>query len=182
MTYHQVTPTYLEFLYCFGLQEKPRDLGYSGFREQTLLSTPAKGPVIPALGRSGRHFQLCYNLKAPFFRKSPDPLWSIRPAAVHYQFDVESGNSVWIITKGDLELKERIDSLTDPKNGRPEDKAFSTPVDCFISSLAIHLLLANWSAEEWRARIRALEDEIHESVSSLVPKSSRLKLKNHIVV
>lgn len=157
LTYHQVMPGYLEFLYCFGVSDKPRDLGYSGFREQTLLSKIPQGPVLPAMGRSGRGYQMCYSLKAPYLNNG----WSVRPAAIHHQFDIIEGTSVWIVTKGDLELKKKIESLT-AADGRPEDRSFDTVAECFRSSMAVHLLLAHWSTEGWRSRIKALEDEIDE--------------------
>jgi len=63
LTYHQVMPAYLDFVFAFGAQSDPRDLRFSGFQEQTMLKTPQPGIEIPELGRSGRQFQLCYNLK-----------------------------------------------------------------------------------------------------------------------
>ena len=164
LTYHQVMPKYLDFLYIFGRQDRPRDLRFSGFREQTLLSSPPRGPAVPALGRSGRQFQLCYNVKAPFLKRVPKREWSIRQAAVHHQFDVVEGTTLWIVTKGDQELKQRIERMTGP-DGRPEDRNFTTLDDCFKSSLAVHLLLCHWSTEDWRWYIQALEDIIDRSVS-----------------
>jgi len=164
LTYHQVMPVYLDFLGVFGVQDRPRDLRFSGFREQTLLGTPPRGPVLPDLGRSGRQFQLCYNLKAPFLKTVPNKVWSIRQAAIHHQFDVVEGTALWVVTKGDRDLKERIEHMVGPQ-GRPEDRCFKTLADSFKSSLAVHLLLSNWSTEEWRWYIQSLEDMIDQSVS-----------------
>jgi hypothetical protein len=163
LTYHQVMPAYLDFVSVFGLQARPRDLRFSGFREQTLLSNPPRVPAMSSLGRSGRQFQLCYNVKAPFHKTAPHKIWTIRQAAIHHQFDVVEGTSLWVVTKGDLELKARIEQLTGPL-GRPEDRSLTTPQDCFRSSLAVHLLLCHWSNEEWRWYIQSLEDEIDKKV------------------
>jgi Mg2+ and Co2+ transporter CorA len=170
LTYHQVMPSYLDFMYVFGKQEKPRDLGYSGFREQTLLSDPPRGPAVNVLGRSGRQYQMSYNLKAPFFKTSPDNLWTIRQAAIHHQFDIVEGTSLWVITKGDRELKNRIELMTGP-DGRPEDHAFTTAADCFKSSLAVHTLIAHWAGEDWRWRIQTLEDDIDRATFEAVDAS-----------
>ena len=170
LTYHQVMPSYLDFIYVFGKQGKPKDIGYSGFREQTLLSDPPRGPAVSTLGRSGRQFQLSYNLKAPFFKTSTDSLWTIRQAAIHHQFDVITGTSLWIVTKGNTELKNRIELMTGP-DGRPEDCKFVTPAQCFKSSLAVHALLAHWASEDWRWRIKALEDDIDQATYEAVDAS-----------
>ncbi|KAH6699840.1 hypothetical protein BKA61DRAFT_582692 [Leptodontidium sp. MPI-SDFR-AT-0119] len=63
LTYHQVMPAYLDFLSVFGSDIHPRDLRFSDFPEQTLLSNTPRGVIAPELGRSGRQFQMCYNIK-----------------------------------------------------------------------------------------------------------------------
>src|SRR5436190_1946501 len=109
LTFHQVMASCLDFISVFGTQSKPRDLRFSGFHEQTLLSSPPCAPATPELHRSGRHYQLCYNLKSVAVVTSEDALvkssWSIRQAAFHHQFDVAEGNALWIVAKGDKELK-----------------------------------------------------------------------------
>ena len=165
LTYHQVIPSYLDFIAVFGSQSEPQDLRFSGFREQVSLTTPPRAPEIRSLGRSGRQYQLCYNLKG--VGKSIDKKsWSIRQVAFHLQFDVEEGTTLWITTKGDLELKQRVEDMTGPQ-GRPEDGTFDTPAQCFRSSLAVHLLQFNWSTEWWRWYIQWLEEVLEEEVSGL---------------
>ncbi len=169
LTYHQVMPSYLDFISVFGLQSEARDLRYSSFREQTLLSDPPRGPAVPKLGRSGRQFQLCYNLKSVTCLSAPHtvPLeeeeWSIRQAAFHHQFDVITGTTLWIVTKGDLVIKARAQEMTSER-GRPEDKAFDTPEKCLKSSLAAHLLYCHWATEDWRWYIQWLEEVIQSAV------------------
>jgi hypothetical protein len=163
MTYHQVMSAYLDFVSVFGHQSRPRDLRFSGFCEETVLSDPPRGLLLPDLGRSGRLFQLCYNLKAPAPRDDQKTLKSIRQAAIHHQFDAVEGTSLWIVAKGDDLLKTRIEQMTGPR-GRPEDRTFTTVTECFRSSLAVHLLLCNWSTEEWRWYIQSFEDIIDRDV------------------
>jgi hypothetical protein len=169
LSYHQVMTGYLDFLSVFGSQSEPRDLRFSGFREQTALKSPACGPAVPSLGRSGRQIQLSFNLKGvaciyPDGNNMQNKYWSLRQAAIHHQFDVELGTTLWIITKGNLELKERIQEITGA-DGRPEDRSFGTVEECFKSSLAVHLLLCHWSCEEWRWYILWLEQTIAYKVS-----------------
>lgn len=169
LSYHQVMPGYLDFMFVFGLQSEPRDLRFSGFREQTLLTTPPCGPAVPGLGRSGRQFQICYNLKSVACSSATSisakqKSWSIRQAAFHHQFDVLEGTTLWIVTKGNLDIKTRVENMTG-KDGRPDDRAFDSPEDSFKSSLAVHLLYCHWSGEEWRWYIQWLEDVIDQEVS-----------------
>lgn len=160
-------PCYLDFMSVFGLSKSARELRFSGFREQVLLQSSSPDLSVPGLGRSGRQIQLCYNLKGVARMGTGKNLqWSIRQAAIHHQFDVETGTALWIVTKGNLEIKERIEALTS-KDGRPEDRAFETPAQCLKSSLAVHLLLCYWSIEDWRWYLQHLEDQVDHEVCKL---------------
>lgn len=169
LTYHQVMPGYLHFLSAFGQQTRPHSARFSGFREHTALATPLPGQAIHDLGRSGRQLQLCYNLKSVSCTSTADTakrekVWSIRQVALCHQFDIAEGTTLWILTKGAIDLKDRIKEMTG-RNGRTEDRTFGTPPECFQSSLAVHLLLTHWATEEWRWYIEWLEDVIDEEVS-----------------
>lgn len=162
LTVYQVMPAYLEFMFVFGAQSGSRDLRFSGFRESLDLQDPGVCPNMP--GRSGKQFQLCYNLKGvTLHRSDPDNIkldaWSVRQAAIYHQFDVVYGMSVWIVTKGRLDLQQRFKSLTGP-DARPEDSSFDDAYQCFTSSLAAHLMYCQWSTEDWREYLRWLEDVV----------------------
>lgn len=173
LTYHQVMPAYLDFLSVFGSDIHPRDLRFSDFPEQTLLSNTPRGVVAPELGRSGRQFQMCYNIKS-VVRKSTteesyrEQQWAIRQAAVHHQFDVVEGTTLWILTKTDLDFRENVQEITG-KHGRPEDRAFNSVQECFKSSLVIHLMCWNWATQEWRWYIQWLEGALDEEASPTYP-------------
>jgi hypothetical protein len=174
LTYHQVMPVYLDFMSVFGEYSDQRDLRFSGFREQSLMNETPRGLVVPRLGRSGRQFQLCYNLKCASLVEANKDFpttnkWSIQQAAIHHQFDVIEGTTLWIVTKGHLDLQQRFKELT-VREGRPEDiLSFDTPEDCFRSSLAAHLIYCHWSTDDWRGYIRWLEMVIEHEVNGLSP-------------
>lgn len=112
LTYHQVMPVYIDFMSVFGVCTQERDLRFSGFREQSFMGENRPGLSIPGLRRSGKQFQLCYNLKCItlYMESKEEPglnVWSIRQAAVHHQFDVVEGTTLWIVTMGSLELQQR---------------------------------------------------------------------------
>jgi hypothetical protein len=171
-TFHQVMPDYLDFISVFGLQSEARDLRFSSFREQKNLKLQHGSSGIDNLGRSGKHYQLCYNLKGVAF-KFEDPedhsknQWSIRQAAFYHQLDVVGGNALWIVTKGGLDIQQRFKELTG-NGARPEDKAFGTPDECFRSSLSAHLLFCHWSTEDWRGYIKWLEYTIEKDASQIL--------------
>ncbi|PGH11426.1 hypothetical protein AJ80_07104 [Polytolypa hystricis UAMH7299] len=104
-TYHQVMPVYLDFMFVFGAQSDATDLRFGGFHQHVMMRDPPRGPSMPELGRSGRYFQLCYNLKGVTPKLKSDvnlklDEWSIRQAAIYHQLDVVYGTTLWIVTKG----------------------------------------------------------------------------------
>lgn len=163
-------PAYLDFMFVFGAQSDARDLRFSGFRESLDLTGAYMRPSM--LGRGGKRFQLCYNLKGVTLHKGNEEniklsAWTVRQAAIYHQFDVVSGNSVWIITKGRLDLQQRFKSLTGPE-GHPENSSFDDAAQCFTSSLAAHLMYCQWSTEDWREYLRWLEDVVDHEVRPLI--------------
>ncbi|KAI0379191.1 hypothetical protein F5Y04DRAFT_130660 [Hypomontagnella monticulosa] len=161
LTFHQVMPAFLDFLYLFGQKSEPTDLQFSSFHEQVVLTSPSDGIALSGLGRSGKYYQSCYNLKSvtlTYENKENITLceWSIRQAVFHHQFDVVNGNMLWIVVKGNLDIQQRFKSLTD-KDARPQDKSFETPEECFRSSLSAHLMYCHWATEDWRWYIEWLE-------------------------
>lgn len=163
-------PVYLDFMLVFGGQTDARDPRFSGFREQVRLKPPANGHTAPELGRSGKLFQLCYNLKGVQFKKASDEnikldQWSIRDAAIYHQFDVEYGTTLWIVTKGGTDILDRFKELIGPTD-RQEAMTFDDSIACFRSTLVTHLLYCHWSTEDWRWYIVWLERVIEQEVST----------------
>jgi hypothetical protein len=159
-------PAFLDFISVFGWQSEPRGLRFSGFKGQSLPIDPSRYPPATDLGRSGRQFQICYNLRSVSRLTGPEQAleWSIRQAAFYHHFDVVFGTTLWIVAKGDLEMKNRIQRLTGI-DGRPEDRAFATPEESFRSSLAVHLLHSHWAIEGWLWYIQWMEDRMDKEAS-----------------
>jgi hypothetical protein len=175
LTTHQVMAEYLEFIFTFGAQSDPRDLRFSGFYQQTMIREASA--ISVAQGQTWRHYQLCYNLKGVTLKcENPqnikDNEWSIRQAAIHHQFDVVKGTTLWIVTKGRRDLQQRYKQLTN-QNARPEAISFANVNECFRSSLATHLMFCHWSTEDWRWYIRWLEDVVDTEVRAVSDCSFR---------
>ncbi|KAK4166335.1 hypothetical protein QBC43DRAFT_206382 [Cladorrhinum sp. PSN259] len=159
LSFHQVMPEYLDFIMLFGNQVTARDMRFSGFRRQEALKKPPPSLVLGDLGRSGQQFELVYNLKG--VTKVDSDEWRIRNAAFYHRYDIVTGRTLWIVTKGGLDIYQRYQELTSP-HGRPEDMAFGTPEECFASSLSPHVLFFRWSSEDWRGYIRWLEESVEK--------------------
>ncbi|KAL9131378.1 MAG: hypothetical protein Q9175_006779 [Cornicularia normoerica] len=159
-TYHQVLPSFLDFLFPFGNQQYAQDSHFSGFKYEDRFSDVDSGLRIPELGWSGRDFQFCYNLRSIESSKGqPEWPWSIRQSALYHSFDVETGRTNWIVIKGDQLLKKRIKSATGSR-GLPATSRFATVDRAFASTLAIHVIMCEWSGENWRWYINFLEEAL----------------------
>lgn len=161
-SYHQIMPSFLNFLFSFGTQNHRKDFFFTGFRHDTRLSGSEKTVAIPTLGRSGRTLRLCYSLRS--VEASPDQEkwpWSIRGTAAHHAFDFETGRASWLIVKSErgASMKERIIAETSSQNGNMLNK-FDSRDQAFSSTLSTHLLLCDWSVENWRWYINYMEQEV----------------------
>ncbi|KAF2114186.1 hypothetical protein BDV96DRAFT_632988 [Lophiotrema nucula] len=181
-SYHQVMPSIIDFLAVFAHPPQQRELGFSGFFNQTILSyrnqqstQPAaaqppnvpRGPRVAALGRSGLQYQLCYNLKRVVLKagtlKDPykDQDWSIQQCQFHHQFDVIEGTMLWVSAKGGLnDYRDKVLELTGGTAGIPEDIEMGDRVQRFQGSLTVHLMNCHWAVDEWRNYISYLETAI----------------------
>jgi hypothetical protein len=166
-TYHQIMPSFADLLFVFGTSLEARDLTYTSFKRSIMLTKSSRGLAMPSLGRSGKGYQLCYNLKAAVLKdsapgRSSSEIWTIRQVAIHHQFDVEQGTALWVTAAATgyekhQDVRDRILKMTG-KNGRTEDRSFGDASQCFRTTLAIHLNLCHWATSEWRAYIQYLED------------------------
>lgn len=164
LSFHQVMPSFLDFIGVFGRQTKARHIQFSSFRDQDLVSRPPATLVLPSLDRSGRQFQMCYNLKSVRRDSENDP-WSVVQTAAHHQFDVKTGNALWIFTQGHWDLKDRVNEMTTGA-WRPGDYGldFNTVPKCFESTLRTHLLFCEWSTENWNDYMAQVEDQLEQEV------------------
>ena len=161
-SYHQLMPSFLDFLFSFGAQHHAKDFFFTGFHHDTRLSDTEKGDTIPALGRSGRIMQLCYSLRSVEASSEQEKWpWSIRGIATHHAFDLETGRTSWLMVKGEggTSMKERIITETSSQNGNVLN-SFGSLSQAFSSAMSTHLLLCSWSVENWRWYINYMEEEV----------------------
>lgn len=193
-TYFQVTPSYLDFVSVFTARRTDEveisDTRFSSFRERVRLAS--RGLDLPHLNVSGSGYQISYNLKCVANVCKEDKVgwalnayaledwdWSTRQAVFHHQFDTAKGTTLWILTAPRDYLQQRVQNLVgqsgtsrvpavnneEQREGRTEDRTFTTVEESFIASLSVHLLLAQYASEDWRGYLRWLEQKLERMVS-----------------
>ncbi|KIW02925.1 uncharacterized protein PV09_05971 [Verruconis gallopava] len=188
LTFHQVTPRYLEFLDAFGFQIQQKNLHFTGFCEYISVGGPTSPVADASLGRSGKFFQLCYNLKSTGVDtvrpQETDDLKSkarsFRQVAVHHQFDLENGNSFWILTHGHWDVMKEAADLLGSK-GKAEDKDFRSVEASLKSSLAMHLMLCRWASETWRDCLLELEEDVDLATEDTAHAPFKLLAPNDLI-
>lgn len=159
LTFFQVLPPFLEFLFAFGQKIHDLDFHFSGFREDTRIESSLRRDEIPELGRKGQDFQLCYNLKT--FEKKPGLQWpwSSRQAVIFHSFDVENGHASWIVIKANNVIRDRLKELSNTRLAK-DQQLFDDISKMFAHALAGHLIAVEWSGENWRSYLNDIEEQI----------------------
>ncbi|KAK6836323.1 hypothetical protein PG987_006818 [Apiospora arundinis] len=169
--YHQVSPIFLEYLDVYGSPSaEDRELRFSSFRTETSLVDAKVGSIIDGLRRSGRRYQMCYNLKTVAEKdlsenkdekKKKDPSeksWKIRQSVFHHQFDVGSGTQLWIFGDPHAAIKDRVANLVSDQVNHLS--RFDSVRASFKTSLEVHLDIGRWSTTGWRSHIASLETKV----------------------
>ena len=177
-TYFQVMPEFLDFLFLFGEQEHAQGLYYSGFHQCTHLTGAEMGRRVDTRNWSGRDMQVCYCLKSVESSPSQEHWpWSIQNCAVHHSFDAGHVRSTWLIIKGDNLIEKRIKLATSEKEVSIGKSAFETIETAFGAALTTHLLIYDWSAENWHDLIKYLEERFEKIFGEIfeMPSSESVK-------
>ena len=162
MTYLQVLPSFLEYVFPFGRQHYVTDFHFSGFRNTSRLRADEAGPEIPQLSVSGRYIELCYSLKSVEPYDDEERPWSIRQCSVYHAFDLETNKTTWITVKGNDFMKDLITSHVNSKRRQRASNTTST-VEPFRDTLATHLLLCHWASQNWHWYVNFLESSLQNT-------------------
>ena len=158
LSYYQVMPAFLDFVFSYGIRERAQGLYYGGFRANCHLGSAPCDQQIPQLGRSNKHIEVCYGLKsAEMSRSRKNWPWSIRPASIYVSFDVENGRTTWIVIEASSKLKEMLHLATGSQNF-PDIKTFDSKESSFAAQLAVHFLICEWAAQSWQAIYDFIDD------------------------
>ena len=161
LTYLQVMPSFLDFVFPFG---SPSGLAhFTGFRQHdTVLVPHDRRGAIPRLGRSGSSIGHSFLLHSPSVTGEPIGKWSIRQSAIYHQFDVQTGQALWIVSRGDENLFDRLRRMAIQVDASLADD-FIDSTTSFRSSLSVHQLFFEWSTESCRDNIGQLERDLEQT-------------------
>jgi hypothetical protein len=159
LTYHQVMPPFMHYIFPFGRQQEVRDFHFMGFRSDSYIETVNKVQEIPLLGRHGRQIELCYSLKS--VERSSDPQnaaagegWAIRQCSLHHRFDFRTEQMTWIIIKANRLIQDEIQRQCEAEHR--ETPTFDS-ISPFVATLGVHRILATWAGENWHWYINDME-------------------------
>lgn len=158
-SYHQISPSFLDFVFPFGSQVGARDAYFSGLRDESRIAANDRFVEIPQLLRSGSDLRLCYNLRSVEPSESDPQLpWSIRQCAIYHSFDIQTGQALWVTVKGNELMKELVhdEGMLAPLS---QSKSRS---ELFSSTLDVHLMFCDWSSENWRWYVNDLEEKVRQ--------------------
>ncbi|KAK4187393.1 hypothetical protein QBC35DRAFT_233509 [Podospora australis] len=203
LTYHQVSPAYLNFLSYFNLytQTGSSDLRFGGFRSQTFFSDPSSR-WIPELGRSGLHYQLSFTLRTVLEREEEKApfIWSKPQVAIYHQFDVKESRALWILAgprqqiahlnpdKSENVLWDQVHSSINANTIPGADTrmvASNDPRQRFTASLETILTICEWSLGDFSFYLQHIEEKLDPLTApnyedaDATPNASSLQLINY---
>ncbi|KAI0128370.1 hypothetical protein BJ170DRAFT_621301 [Xylariales sp. AK1849] len=157
LTYHQVDPSFLDYVHTFGDQAEPLDACLCHFQYDDNLS--GTGTPIPRLGRSGIELRHSYLLRT--VERAHEPTiwpWSVRQTAVYHSFDLVEGRALWITIKGNDRLSQII------RQDTADGCRFRTdsPASAFEMDLKTQLIYLKWCQQDWRWFVRDTENDIRK--------------------
>ncbi|EXJ71135.1 uncharacterized protein A1O5_06129 [Cladophialophora psammophila CBS 110553] len=159
LTHHQVPAQHLNLLFLFTQHNTLNGVRHDSFWGQLAFGKPLPGLEAPDLGRSGRHYEISFNLKGADLANvgfcDPAHNWSIYNAAIYHKLDTVHGTTVWIITTPEGNLSHSVTKATFDSDDI-ERRSSGTPAECYISSLKVHTTLARWAGESWCAYFQCL--------------------------
>ncbi|KAI1623065.1 hypothetical protein EDD37DRAFT_455481 [Exophiala viscosa] len=162
LTYYQVMPAFLDFVFPFGKTADARDFFYSGFKHETRLSKADRGLRVDPLSRSGLRLQVSYSLWAPAKTNAfQNWEWSVQPMSIYHSFDFETGRMLWILIKGDPKIKDQVASAIESPN-HPQLRRLGSRDERFATSLATHESFKDWVGENWLWYVNFLEEKVQE--------------------
>jgi hypothetical protein len=171
LTHLQVMPSFLDYTLSFGRRHYAQKFPYGGISVERRLSDASRGLVLRQLGRSGRDYSLCYNLRSVEPTPEQEGLpWSIRQMAIYHSFDVVTGHSVWIVVKANDLVEKRVKEESQ-SNEHSDISTFDTNSQALGATLAAHLIYVKWVSENWCWYIDFLEETVEKLTrrESIVP-------------
>lgn len=157
LSHIQVMPSFLDIVFTFRAREDPHMRTRLSY--ETCLGKSQPRLTLPSLSISGFRIQHCFNLIGVEKDDTQEEPWLIRQTAVYHSFDVVYSRSTWIVLKGNKLIRERLQTSTAGYLKRHPEYP-ETVQGCFLANLRSHMLIFQWSAENWEQYIDYLEGRL----------------------
>ena len=164
-TYHQVLPSFLDFIFSFSRPTHPQGFLFSDCRKDRFKTMLWAGTLTKRTPKTEWGDIRLHNLRAVERQQEGSTgllPWAVRQAAVYQTFDPDTGNALWVIVKGNRVLESRISQACAQTLTPYEDEEESVKT----MALFIHSLIIEWSGENWRWYL----DDLEERSQSLTQK------------
>ncbi|ORY67739.1 uncharacterized protein BCR38DRAFT_407683 [Pseudomassariella vexata] len=161
LTHYQTMPSFLDNVFSFCQRSEPHLR--TCFRSEDYLNVKDQAFQIKELGRSGNQVQHCFNLVGIEYGKDQSWPFFYRQTAAYFSFDPVESRSLWIILKANAEIRNRIKQSSDCTRRGNNLGDLTTPESSFSSAMSAHLLIYEWSTDNWTPYIDFLESKILES-------------------
>lgn len=170
LTYHRVTPAFLDYVFPFGAQGARRDIHGGSFHSESCFPGDEPSHRNIRLGRSGYHLEYCFSLQSVEPSGVSHTPWSIRKCSVWHSFDLQQERQAWVIVKANEIIKDAIHSRVTRTPTEALDEQQSMGRALRLSLKAI-VELATWSVQNWHRYINSLEEPFQKQTrSALVTK------------
>lgn len=154
LSHFQVMPSFLDIMFTFKARENPHTR--TRFSYEMCLGKSQARLALPSMRISGFRFQHCFNLIGVEKDEKQHEPWLIRQTAAYHSFDVAYHRSTWIVLKGNKLIRDRLEASTATYRKRHPEYP-NTAQGCFLANLRSHMLIFQWSAENWEPYIDYLE-------------------------
>jgi hypothetical protein len=160
LTYHQVAPAFIQYLLPFGKQHHAHHFHALGLCSSSMAQPQESWPSLPQLGRSGRHIEFCYSLKA--VERSPDvnSPWVVRHCSIFHHFDLETKRTAWIIIKANQVIEEAVAKYCTSSTGK------RLSAQALNNALVMHRLVLEWADNNWSSYINYLTEVLLNKTNS----------------
>jgi hypothetical protein len=153
--------TFVDFVVTFKTRRDP--ISYAIFRHENYLEPHSPKFSLTARERSGVQIQHAFNLLSVERSRNEVELnaWPLRQIALYHSFDVISGQTLFIVLKGNREMKTRIvEEIRTHQALQPS--LLTDPVHSFKASLLVQLMALEWCAENWGEYIDVFEEKVKD--------------------
>ncbi|KAI1267594.1 hypothetical protein F5Y18DRAFT_415728 [Xylariaceae sp. FL1019] len=161
LTHHQVMPSFLDFVLAFKMRQAP--VSHAVFRRENYLESNVPELNLPERLRSGLQIQHAFSLLSVERTNIPDEQnkWPLRQTALYHSFDVVTGQSLFAVLKGGINIASRVkDEVNNHRDLQP--LALDSLEGSFIATLQIQLIILEWCSENWAEYVDDFEEKAKE--------------------